>query len=173
MATSSLFLRSLLFCLFFAALQLSPTSMAQQNASNLQQDIASSSLDNPVLQDAVNPDTTAAQRAKLEQELRSLLAENSRINQEKIQFLESQSQRVFWTKCLIGFLILMMLVSLFSFWRLHVQHKFQTGLERHITRAGYISYQFALSPPRSPEWRPLPIKRPRWERGCTLCRFFR
>ena len=133
MATSSLFLRSLLFCLFFAALQLSPTSMAQQNASNLQQDIASSPLDNPVLQDAVNPDITAAQRAKLEQELRSLLAENSRINQEKIQFLESQSQRVFWTKCLIGFLILMMLVSLFSFWRLHVQHKFQTGLDSLTT----------------------------------------
>ncbi|WP_395005471.1 hypothetical protein, partial [Undibacterium sp.] len=133
MATSSLFLRSLMSCLFCAALQLSPPVTAQQNAANLQQDIASPSETNPIFQDAVNPSITAAQRAKLEQELHSLLAENSRINQEKIRFLESQSQRVFWTKCLIGFLCLMMLVSLFSFWRLHVQQKFQTGLDSLTT----------------------------------------
>lgn len=69
------------------------------------------------------------QRLRLQQELRTLLAENSRINQEKIQYLETQSRRVFWTQCLIGFLILMMLVSLISFWRLHVQHQFQHGID--------------------------------------------
>ncbi len=78
-------------------------------------------------------DTDKVQQIQLQQELTKLLAENSRINKEKIEYLEAQSQKVFWTQCLIGFLVVMMLVSLFSFWRLHVQHKFQDGIDALTT----------------------------------------
>lgn len=78
-------------------------------------------------------DTDKAQQIQLQQELTKLLAENSRINKEKIEYLEAQSQKVFWTQCLIGFLVVMMLVSLFSFWRLHVQHQFQDGIDALTT----------------------------------------
>lgn len=78
-------------------------------------------------------DTNKAQQIQLQQELTKLLAENSRINKEKIEYLEAQSQKVFWTQCLIGFLVVMMLVSLFSFWRLHVQHQFQDGIDALTT----------------------------------------
>ncbi|MBR7801202.1 FimV/HubP family polar landmark protein [Undibacterium fentianense] len=73
------------------------------------------------------------QQEKLQQELRNLLAENKRINHEKIQVLEAQSKRVFWTKLLIGFLSLALLAALVSFWRLHVQHKIQDGIETLTT----------------------------------------
>lgn len=94
--------------------------------------------DNPVLPLSIpaqssSANKTSLQHKMLQQELRTLLAENTRINQEKIQYLEAQSQRVFWTQCLIGFLVLMMLISLWSFWRLHVQHKFQHGIDSLTT----------------------------------------
>ncbi|WP_222613856.1 FimV/HubP family polar landmark protein [Undibacterium seohonense] len=114
-------------------MQFAPTAAAQQNSNELELKNTSSSVQSTNEQSDLNTSLSNAQRKQLQQELHSLLAENKRINQEKIQYLESQSQRVFWTQCLIGFLIIAMLISLFSFWRLHVQHKFQTGLDSLTT----------------------------------------
>lgn len=131
MAISTLVSRNLLPYLTGLALCLSinlPVQAQQNDLGSANQPVLSTPQEDPV---AAN--NTPAQRAMLQQELRTLLAENSRINQEKIHYLETQSQRVFWTQCLIGFLVLMMLVSLFSFWRLHVQHKFQHGIDALTT----------------------------------------
>lgn len=131
MAISTLVSRKLLPFLTGLALCLSinlPVQAQQNDLGSVNQSALSTPQEDPV---AAN--NTPAQRAMLQQELRTLLAENSRINQEKIHYLETQSQRVFWTQCLIGFLVLMMLVSLFSFWRLHVQHKFQHGIDALTT----------------------------------------
>lgn len=87
----------------------------------------------PIIEKEIATDPNIEHQVQLQQELTKLLAENARINKEKIEYLEAQSQKVFWTQCLIGFLVLMMLVSLFSFWRLHVQHKFQDGIEALTT----------------------------------------
>nr|WP_315467942.1 FimV/HubP family polar landmark protein [uncultured Undibacterium sp.] len=133
MATFSQFLRALIFCLSCAAMHFAPTAAAQQNSNDLEPKNTSSSVQSTNEHSDLNTSLSNTQRKQLQQELHSLLAENKRINQEKIQYLESQSQRVFWTQCLIGFLIIAMLISLFSFWRLHVQHKFQTGLDSLTT----------------------------------------
>jgi FimV-like protein len=67
-------------------------------------------------------------RSNLHQEVNALLAENTRINQEKRTLLESDAQKVFWTQCLVGLMSLFMLVSLFSFWRLHAKAAFSNRL---------------------------------------------
>lgn len=131
MATTSLFLRGLATCLFCLAVQFAPPAAAQENSNTADQE--SSKLVDTQLSTSTNSTADNLERNRLQQELRNLLAENKRINQEKIQYLENQSNRVFWTKCFIGFLVFMMLVSLFSFWRLHVQRKFQTGLDALTT----------------------------------------
>ena len=71
--------------------------------------------------------------ANLHQEVNALLAENTRINQEKKSLLESDAQKVFWTQCLVGFMIFFMVVSLFSFWRLHAKSAFNNSLSELTT----------------------------------------
>lgn len=127
MATSQLFSRQLQFC--FAKLILSLSFSITMIGVATAQEVESTA---PV-KNAASNEADGAQQIKLQQELTKLLAENARINKEKIEYLEVQSQKVFWTQCLIGFLVLMMLVSLFSFWRLHVQHKFQDGIDALTT----------------------------------------
>jgi FimV-like protein len=73
-----------------------------------------------------NPNTSI--HSNLHQEVNALLAENSRINQEKKSLLESDAQKIFWTQCLVGLMSLFMLISLFSFWRLHAKAAFNNGL---------------------------------------------
>ncbi|MFZ6799726.1 FimV/HubP family polar landmark protein [Undibacterium sp. Di24W] len=73
-----------------------------------------------------NPNTSL--HSNLHQEVNALLAENSRINQEKKFLLESDAQKIFWTQCLVGLMSLFMLISLFSFWRLHAKAAFNNGL---------------------------------------------
>ncbi|MBC3872878.1 FimV/HubP family polar landmark protein [Undibacterium flavidum] len=120
------YLTALVFCFSFS---LYVPIHAQQNS-----EVGANQNASPTTQQSnTTANSTPSQRAMLQQELHNLLAENTRINKEKIQFLEAQSQRVFWTQCLIGFLVLMMLISLFSFWRLHVQHKFQHGIDALTT----------------------------------------
>lgn len=133
MATFSLLLRALVFCLCCMAMPFTTSVAAQQVTNDLESKSVSTSDQSLSEQSDLNSSLVNAQRTQLQKELHSLLAENKRINQEKIQYLKSQSQRVFWTQCLIGFLIVAMLVSLFSFWRLHVQHKFQSGLDSLTT----------------------------------------
>lgn len=72
-------------------------------------------------------------RSNLHQEVNALLAENSRINQEKKSLLESDAQKVFWTQCLVGLMSIFMVVSLFSFWRLHAKAAFNNGLSELST----------------------------------------
>lgn len=72
-------------------------------------------------------------RADLHQELNALLAENTRINQEKKSLLESDAQKVFWTQCLVGLMTFFMVISLFSFWRLHVKAAFNNSLAELTT----------------------------------------
>lgn len=72
-------------------------------------------------------------RADLHQEVNALLAENTRINQEKKSLLESDAQKVFWTQCLVSLMALFMVISLFSFWRLHVKAAFNNSLAELTT----------------------------------------
>lgn len=76
----------------------------------------------------LDSDQRATERANLQREINQLLMENVRINREKALVLENASQRTFWIQCLIGFLMLVMLVSLSVFWRFYTDHRFQLGL---------------------------------------------
>lgn len=71
--------------------------------------------------------------SNLHQEVNALLAENTRINQEKKSLLESDAQKIFWTQCLVGFMIFFIVVSLFSFWRLHAKSAFNNSLAELTT----------------------------------------
>ena len=71
----------------------------------------------------------AQEKAALQKELRSLTVENARISQEKSQLIESASQKILWTQWLVGLLSLVILASLFSFWRLHIQNEFRKGMQ--------------------------------------------
>lgn len=58
-------------------------------------------------------------RDALQKQMHTLLLENAEINRKRIELLESDKKRVFWTQSLVVFLIVSMLVALFAFWRMH------------------------------------------------------
>lgn len=68
-------------------------------------------------------------KAKLHQELNQLLEENLRINRERKSLLENAEQKTFWMQCLILVLALVMIASVFSFWRFHAKRIFRQGLD--------------------------------------------
>nr|WP_315486864.1 FimV/HubP family polar landmark protein [uncultured Undibacterium sp.] len=100
------------------------TSLAQSVSPNLAETNAQTSTG----KDAKPENSKAGAHSDLHQEVNALLAENSRINQEKKSLLESDAQKIFWTQCLVGLMSFFMLISLFSFWRLHAKAAFNNGL---------------------------------------------
>ncbi|MBC3880794.1 hypothetical protein H8K35_02270 [Undibacterium sp. LX40W] len=58
-------------------------------------------------------------REALQKQMNTLLLENAEINRKRIELLESDKKRVFWTQSLVVFLIASMLVAVFAFWRMH------------------------------------------------------
>lgn len=72
-------------------------------------------------------------KAALHQELKELLDENLKINQEKKALLEHAEQKTFWIQCLVFFLTAIMIVTLVSFWRFHAQRIFRLGMDEITT----------------------------------------
>ncbi len=67
-------------------------------------------------------------RDALQKQMNTLLLENAEINRKRIELLESDKRKVFWTQSLVVFLILAMAVALFSFWRLHAARMINNSL---------------------------------------------
>ncbi|MBY0574571.1 MAG: hypothetical protein K2P84_12900 [Undibacterium sp.] len=69
-----------------------------------------------------------ALRLALQQKINALHAENANTANQEIALLEQNAQRIFWVKCLICVLSLLICAASFSFWRIHIQRQFQQGL---------------------------------------------
>lgn len=67
-------------------------------------------------------------RDALQKQMNNLLLENAEINRKRIQLLESDKRKVFWTQSLVIFLIVAMLAALVTFWRIHASNMLNRGI---------------------------------------------
>lgn len=64
----------------------------------------------------------------LQKQMNALLLENAEINRKRIELLESDKRKAFWTQSLVIFLIAAIAIALFYFWRLHAARVINNSL---------------------------------------------
>lgn len=109
-----------------------PTKLSYDNTSAFEkssyEEKTSATLANTKSAEAELKANQAQLRDALQKQMNSLLLENAEINRKRIELLESDKRKVFWTQSLVVFLIIAMAIALFSFWRLHATRMINNSL---------------------------------------------